>query len=298
MNTYLIIDVSYLMHRAFHAMGDLSFEGVGTGALFGFFREIEDLRDTLGDDYIAFACDHGHAYRTELYPGYKLKRYDDKTPEELEARQELRKQINALRDKWLPMAGYRNVYKQPGVEADDLIARAVEKIPNDAEAVIVSSDTDLWQLIRHNVWCYSPSSKKATTLASFTRDWGVPPAMWPHVKALAGCKTDEIEGIPGVGEKTAAAWYSNTLKACDGQPRRKFRKGVLVEEKPCPCKRCKISQGLSIHNLNIKLTRIPCPGVEPVIWREDEVTAERWNAVAERLGFRTLMKVGAKVTRG
>lgn len=292
MKTYLILDVSYLMHRAFHAMGDLSFEGAGTGALFGFFREIEDLRDTLGDDYIAFACDHGHAYRTELYPGYKLRRYDDKTPEELEARQELRRQINALRDKWLPMVGYRNVYKQPGVEADDLIARAVEKIPNDAEAIIVSSDTDLWQLIRHNVWCYSPSSKKATTLTSFTRDWGVPPAMWPHVKALAGCKTDEIEGIRGVGEGVASKWFAGKIKICDGKQKKKA--GVLVD---CTCRYCTISKNLDVHNRNLPLTRIPCPGVEPVLWREDEVTAERWNAVTERLGFRTLMKVGAKVIR-
>lgn len=279
---FMVIDVSYLMHRAFHVMGDLAHGGEMTGALFGFFRDIQDLQDLLAVDRIAFACDYGHTYRSELLPSYKEKRHTkERSEEEQEARKELQRQISALRDKWLPMCGYRNVFKQPGVEADDLVAMAVKALPADSEAVIVSADSDLWQLVREGVWCYNPTTRKATTHTSFQRDWGIPPALWPNVKALAGDTSDEIPGIPGIGLKSAAAWYARKLKACAGKPKK--------DGSPCKCKRCLIERNLTIHNDNVKLTRIPCPGVDPVHWREDEWTDAKWLVVAERLGFASLV---------
>lgn len=294
MALWLLIDVSYICHRAFHAMGELSHEGVKTGVLYGFFREVADTADLVGADHLAFCCDVGHVYRSGIYPAYKeARRTKVLTDEEKEARNERNRQITLLRLKYLPQCGYRNIFAQDGYEADDMIAAACAALPEGDEACIVSADQDLWQLLSARVWVWNPASKTALTYEGFKRAWGIDPALWPHVKAWAGCTSDGIEGLPGIGDKTAALYLAGKLRCRKGGGI--YKRGVRVAD--CTCRACAIAGGLAIHNRNIMLTRLPAPGTERPVWREDEVTPARRDAVFEKLGFKSLLSPRAAGVR-
>ncbi len=271
--TILLLDTNYLAHRAFYSTGHLSHDGEGTGILYGILQTVDQLQDRFATDKVVFAFDKGYVGRTEIFPEYKANRYKkDKTEEELEQIKEFRKQLSQIRDKWLPMLGYRNVFWQHGYEADDVIASLSSMFPfwdsdEACDAIIVSSDKDLWQLLNDYVVSYNPQTQIVTTAGSFSKEWGVSPLMWPHVKAIAGDPSDGIPGVKGVGLKTAAKYYSGGLK-----------EDSAVYERI-------IGEGVEIHNRNIKLIRLPFPGTEKFVLREDRVTARRREKVFRKLGF-------------
>lgn len=260
----LLLDCNFLCYRAFHSMGDLKHGDVPTGVLFGFFRELITLHHRFNTDRFVFCFDRGHGKRSALCSDYKAKRtHGDDT-----ARAQLSEQVRKLR-KYLYQIGYRNILSQPGYEADDMIACAADKVPDDTEAVIVSADKDLWQLIRHNISCYNPITKRTVTDSSFVRDWGISPAQWPHVKAIAGCSSDNIQGVRGVGEKTAAKWVK-------GQ----YRDGHKINQL--------INNSLDCITRNLKLVVLPFPGAESRAIVPDKVDGRAWKEVMVKLGMESL----------
>src|SRR5688572_2764510 len=103
MKFWLIVDVSYLMHRAFHTTRDLSYRGKPTGAIYGFLKSITALKDEFNTDNIAFCFEHPHLFRRDIYPDYKKHRHTrQRTPEEQKARGILQTQIEELRTEYLP----------------------------------------------------------------------------------------------------------------------------------------------------------------------------------------------------
>lgn len=265
---YLLLDVSDLAYRNFHAIGELSHDGVATQVPFGVFRDILDLQDLFGTVRIAFCFDGGHDGRTNLYPRYK-RRDIDMTEEERDARRSLRQQIYRLRTKYLPVVGFRNIFWQEGYEADDLIAWIVENIKGH-DYIIVSRDQDLYQLLSPTVSIWNVHAKKAVTEQSFREDFGIGPAQWPDVKAMAGCGSDNVEGIHGVGEKTAAKFLSGRLK----DSTQAYAKIVANND---------------IWRRNLQLVSLPFPGVNPVELRDDEVTTGSWRRVMKELGMSSLI---------
>jgi DNA polymerase I len=210
LKTVLIIDVSYLCHRAFHAMGGLAFRGRSTGALFGFFRDLLQLRKQFHPDCIAFCFDGGHKRRRAIFPDYKLR--PKSTPEEDAARKILRGQMRLLRKDYLPMMGFQNIFWAKGFEADDLIASLCKRTLRDKDrGIIVGADHDLYQLLDDDVDIFDPRKKKIYTVKDFTQEFGIPPRHWAAVKAIAGCRSDAVPGIPGVGEKTALKYILGDL---------------------------------------------------------------------------------------
>ncbi len=264
----LIVDVSALAYRALHTTGDLSHEGVATGVTFGVFREVMGLMEDFGTSRVAWCFDGGCGKRRELSPTYKAARRDrELTEEEAEARRACREQIDAMQKDYLPAAGFRNLFRRSGYEADDVIASVSLSLPETDRAVIVSGDHDLFQLLRCNVSQWLPVRKRMVTAASFEAEWGVPPGAWPKVLAIAGCDGDGVEGIRGVGEKTAVKWLRGTLK-------------------PGSVKWEAIRAGMSRAKENDRLVRLPFPGVG----RFELAEGERidWGPVLRRLGMGTL----------
>src|SRR5690606_4825406 len=158
MSTTLLIDVSSLAHRALHTTGGLSFEGMPTGVLFGVLRDIESFVDLFVADRCVFAFDSGGGgHRQRLYPDYKSsRRSKELTEDEKRILADYRAQIVRLEREILPDMGFRNIYKERGFEADDVIAHCAERIPSEDDAIIITSDNDLWQCLRGNVSWYSP----------------------------------------------------------------------------------------------------------------------------------------------
>jgi DNA polymerase-1 len=272
-NTWLLLDVSNMAYRAFYTTGDLSHEGAKTGVAFGVLRDVLNLQDLHQPKETIFCFDVGRSKRREIDPRYKRRKRPGNAFEE-EARsnrRKVRRQVDKLRTKILPAIGFRNLFWQEGYEADDVIASVCGSLPDDARAVIVSTDEDLFQLLREDwVAIWNPTTKRAVTAESFRREWDVEPEQWADVKALAGCKGDNVIGIDGVGNKTAARYLSGTLKPSTKAWMRIERKGL-------------------VWNDNLPLTQLPLLGVRRFELRKDRVTPGRWNRVLEKLGIKSLM---------
>jgi len=267
MTTWLLVDVSCLAYRSLHTTGMLSHGGRRTGVLYGIFRDILTLREEFSTDRMAFCFDRGRPKRLELYPDYKAKRRGG-DPGAAEARQELRGQLRDLHDRLLPEIGFRNVFSQPGYEADDLLASLVLNLPVGHDAILISADQDLYQLLGPRVSCWSPMRKQTLTLEGFRNRYGIEPALWSTVKALAGCSSDNIQGVRGVGEKTAIAYVQGKLKP-----------GRLFDA---------IVTSIGSWEKNLQLVELPFAGTNPLELQDDRVNRKSWTKVMKELGIRSL----------
>lgn len=264
----IVFDVSNLAYRAFHVLKDLSHEGVLTGVTFGILRDIIDIGTLFNTRRFAFAFDEGKPKRKAIYPEYKAQRArkENDDPEVRKARALVREQIDEFRYSVLPALGYNNAFAECGYEADDIIAGVRDATSDDV--IIVGTDQDLYQLINTKTLIWNPVSKKAITKKTFEEKYCITPTMWASVKALTGCKSDNIAGIPGVGEKTAVKYLTGSLN-----------KGRAFDA---------IVEHTDLWQSNETLTRLPYPGMSPISLQSDEVTPRRWAAVLSALGIHVL----------
>ncbi len=268
----LAIDVSNLAHRAFHSIGSLSYDGESTEVLYGVLRTVLELKEMHNISHIAWCFDGGYDKRLEIYSRYKESRAKNRKEmddEEKTARRSLRRQIYRLRTELLYEAGFRNILWQEGYEADDLIASVCFNVKKGG-IVIVSSDSDLLQLLSPWVIVWNPLKKKPVTAESFVKQWGIGPFQWADVKAIAGCRTDDVPGVAGVAEKTAVKFLTGTLK----ETTKAFQNIVKSSD---------------LWKRNIQLTRLPFSDVDKFELKDDEVTKGSWNKMAEGLGMKSLI---------
>ncbi len=172
--------------------------GANVSAAFGFFRFLFALFDQRNPGAFAAVFDpKGKTFRHEMYPDYKATR--QKTPEELHAQVPLVEEI--LRALGVP------VLRTEGFEADDLIAAlATRSRAEGRECWIVSGDKDLLQLVGGSVKALRPDSSFAYNPygpEEVKAEWGVEPAQILDYLSLIGDASDNVPGVPGVGDKTA-----------------------------------------------------------------------------------------------
>ena len=196
--TVYLVDASTFIHRSFHAIRHLATrDGRPTNAVFGFVATLNKLLREKQPEMLAVVYDaKGPSFRLDMYKDYKANR--PPMPEELIAQQEpIRKIVAAM---GLPGL------EQTGLEADDIVAALTEKArKNGYRVVIVSNDKDYYQLLDEKVSMYDPNPKKesAMDLAALDEKFGLKPAQFLDAQGLMGDSTDNIPGVPGVGEKTA-----------------------------------------------------------------------------------------------
>jgi len=268
MKTWLLIDCNYVCWRAGYAMGSLSYDGFETGIAYGFLREVVALTDRFLTPHVLFAFDSRKSKRRKLFPGYKRSRKQG-TPEQQEIRRSVFKQIDVLRSRHLPYLGFKNIFQQKGYEADDVIASLCQSLPDKDKKIIVSSDEDLFQLLSKRVAIWNPGKAKLETCKTFMAFRGIKPKQWALVKAIAGCNSDDIPGIVGVGETSAI----------------KYIRGELD---PNSCYYRRIAYGPQHTKLFLQLTTLPLEGTRTFKIRPDEVTHKRWNKHVHKLGMTTL----------
>ena len=209
------IDCNNLAHRAYHTTGDLSHGGNPTGVIFGFFNQVFNFVRKHPGCELVFCWDSQKSLRKEFYPDYKKRRVPI-TPQEIETRAELYAQLDTLRAEVLPALGWGScVWHREGYEADDLIAWGVYAAW-DRHVYMVTGDQDLYQALEDGgttaAVIYSPSSHDIYSERDFRAEYKVTPEQWPMVKAIAGCSSDNVEGVKGVGESTAIKYINGTLK--------------------------------------------------------------------------------------
>ena len=195
----IAIDGNSLMHRAYYALPAMtSREGTPTGAIFGFLSMLLKLVETK-PEYLVVAFDlHGPTFRHKQYEEYKAGRRE--TPEDLRPQfpllQELLRQMGI------------NVCTAEGFEADDILGTFARMAEADgAEALLVTGDRDALQLISDTTHVLLTKKGISETIEmdieALREAYGLSPDRMRDLKGLMGDGSDNIPGIPGVGEKTA-----------------------------------------------------------------------------------------------
>ncbi|HDL41772.1 MAG TPA: DNA polymerase I, partial [Actinobacteria bacterium] len=202
-----LLDGHSLAYRAFYALPDTLATPAGqvTNAVFGFTSMLIKLIDEERPDAICVAWDvRGGSFRNDQYPEYKAQR---QSPPDL-----FREQLPLI-EEVLDSLGISQV-KAPGFEADDVLATLAVRAKDEGwEAVVVTGDRDAFQLpgdgIRVMYTLRGVSDTADATAAWIEERYGVTPGQYLDYAALRGDKSDNLPGVPGVGEKTAARLISS-----------------------------------------------------------------------------------------
>jgi DNA polymerase-1 len=205
--TLMLLDGNSLAFRAFYALPAENFKtqgGLTTNAVYGFTAMLINLLRDEKPSHVAAAFDVSRkTFRKEKYPEYKEGRAA--TPDEFRGQIDITKEV-------LGALGIA-VLAEEGFEADDLIATlATQAQAEDFRVLVVTGDRDSLQLVSDDVTVLYPK-KGVSDLHRFTPDavvekYGLTPTQYPDFAALRGDPSDNLPGIPGVGEKTAAKWIN------------------------------------------------------------------------------------------
>ena len=204
MKKVLLVDGHSIANRAFYGVPMLSnSQGIYTNAVYGFINILLKTIETEQPTHLAVAFDQkAPTFRHELYQEYKGTRKG--MPDELHA------QIPLIQE-FLKLAGIQIIVKD-GIEADDILGTIGKREARQGASVaILSGDRDLLQLAEQNLRILIPKTKKGVTETEIYTDqtvfetYGVTPEEFIQVKALMGDSSDNIPGVPSIGEKTAVS---------------------------------------------------------------------------------------------
>src|SRR5437660_1912949 len=202
-----LIDGNSLAYRAFFALPEsiATSTGVPTNAIFGFASMLVKILTDYGPKATVVVWDAGYTGRKEIYADYKAQRAT---------------RPDLLKEQWPALAplveafGYRNLSVQ-GYEADDVIASIVERARSAGvggepiQVMVVTGDRDAYQLVDDGVVKIMTTSRGITDTRVYDREgvierYGIPPELIPDFIGLKGDTSDNIPGVPGIGDKTAA----------------------------------------------------------------------------------------------
>lgn len=285
----MLIDGHSLAFRAFYALPVDSFQtqtGQHTNAIHGFIAMLINLLANEQPDALAVAFDISrHSFRTDEYPEYKATRSE--TPPEFKG------QVPLLQEA-LHAMGITTIEKEQ-YEADDILATLATR---GAEAgyrvLVVSGDRDTIQLVDDRVTLLYPSKQGVTELTRYDIDkvverYGVRPEQYPDIAALVGETSDNLPGVPRVGEKTAAKWV-NQFGSLDELLRRQDEIGGKVGES--------LREHAHLVERNRRLNRLVRDvdlDITPDDLKRAEIDMDRVFPVFQKLEFRTLLQRVAKL---
>lgn len=206
--TLLVVDGHSLAFRAFYALPVDNFttkDGQHTNGIYGFLSMFVNLLKAEKPTHVAVAFDTSRvSFRTREYPEYKATRSE--TPPEFSG------QIPLLQECLRAMQ--ITVLTKEDIEADDILATlATEGAGAGFDVLVCSGDRDTIQLVTDDVTLLYPSVQGVSQLKRYTPEsvrerYGVPPEQYPEIAALVGETSDNLPGVPKVGEKTAVKWLT------------------------------------------------------------------------------------------
>jgi DNA polymerase I len=285
-----LIDGYALIYRAFFAMISRPLRtshGENTSAAWGVANFLQRLMAAHHPEYIGWVHDSGLSFRHERYPAYKA------------TRQKLDEELQADFDRGMERIGelldaYRvRVLSLPGYEADDVIGTlAGQAVARGINVVVVSGDKDFQQLVRPGIWLLNPGRGGP---ASVEEHWvsvengserlGVPPELVTDYLALVGDSSDNVPGVPGIGDKTARELVTEfghldaILDHAESIAKKRPREALLAHGD-----RAVLSKELVTIRLDLPLTL----DLEPLHAREPDVA--RLRALLVELEFHTLAR--------
>ena len=198
----VLIDGHSILNRAFFGVPDLTnAEGFHTNAIYGFLNIMFRILEEEKPQYLAVAFDvHAPTFRHEMYPEYKGTRKP--------MAEELREQVPVMKE--MLKAMNIAVVEQAGLEADDILGTLAKKAEAEGmDVALVSGDRDLLQIASDHIMIRIPKTKRGGTeienyyAADVEKTYQLSPARFIELKALMGDSSDNVPGVPKVGEKTA-----------------------------------------------------------------------------------------------
>ena len=232
-DTLFLVDGSSYIYRAYYAIRNLSSPtGHPTNAIYGFTHMLLKLLRDYKPRYLAVVFDVGRTtFRTKLYPDYKANRAE--TPDDLKV------QMAPIRD--VTRAFNIPVLELAGFEADDIIGYLADHFSaNGGKVMVVTGDKDLMQIVTDRVTLLDTMKDKVSGVTDVIERFGVQPEKVADILGLAGDTSDNIPGVPGIGEKTAIKLIAefgsldNLLERCgevkgkNGEKLREFRDQALL----------------------------------------------------------------------
>ena len=206
--TLLVVDGHSLAYRAFYALPVDNFstkDGQHTNGIYGFLSMFVNLVKAERPTHLAVAFDTSRqSFRTRVYEEYKANRSESPA--------EFKGQIPLLQD-CLAAMGVPVLTKED-FEADDILATlATQGVESGYQVLVCSGDRDTIQLVTDDVTLLYPSVQGVSQLKRYTPDavvekYGLPPVNYPDIAALVGETSDNLPGVPKVGEKTAVKWIT------------------------------------------------------------------------------------------
>ena len=192
----ILVDGSSYLYRAFHALPPLTnSKGLPTGAVKGVINMMRRLQKDYPDSTTAVIFDaKGKTFRDEIYSDYKANR--PPMPDEL--RSQIQPIYEVIRAMGMPLISIE------GVEADDVIGTyAVQATERKQPVVVSTGDKDIAQLVNEHISLVNTMTDTELDREGVIAKFGIPPELIIDFLALLGDKSDNIPGVPGVGEKTA-----------------------------------------------------------------------------------------------
>ena len=276
-STLYLVDGSSYIYRAYYAIRHLSGpDGHPTNAIYGFIQMLLRLLKEHDPRHVAVVFDAGRTtFRTDLYPEYKANR--TAMPDDL------RLQVGPIRE--VVRAFNIPSLELPGYEADDIIGTLAGRFSrNGGRVVVVTGDKDLMQVVTGQVTLLDTMKGKVSGIPDVIERFGVPPERVTDILGLAGDSSDNIPGVPGIGEKTAIKLIQDfgtldvllertgEVKGKNGEKLREYRDQALL------------SRRLATIDCSVPLEF----DLEALAAREPDRAA--LNTLFKRYGFTTLIK--------
>jgi 5'-3' exonuclease len=268
----LVIDGRYLAYRTqYSRQGYLQFNNVKTGMFYGFLNTLQSVANKYLATNTVIAWDitpTEQGIRRGQFQGYKVRKIiKEMTPEEQKTKAEFENSYKQLMVdmQYLGFADYHLI----GYEADDIIALFVKQFSN-GQNIIVTKDEDMYQLINQNTWVYDPDKKIKKNIDWFRKTYGIEPLLWADYKAIAGCQSDTVPGIAGMGEKY-------TLQYLKGEANER-----IIE---------KVKDNIEQFNLCYELVKLPHPSLKnhKLPYKMTKLDEKRFFTFCQRYEFRSFL---------
>lgn len=269
----LLIDTSSILHTVKHGNKKIRKKDQSSYIMMGFLLKLQSMVKKTRADVVAFATDSHPAdsIRKKIYPPYKEKRGSNKTDEQKALDAIAYPQFKTVEERILPDMGYMNVLRTDRLEADDIIG-SICKSYNNCEIIIVTTDHDMYQCLTDTTCILNPKTMQYFSKKDFVKKYEICPDMWKRVKAIAGCISDEVSGVPGVAEKTVLKFLTGNLPT-----HYKTYQAIHSEE------------GKKIINRNKSLVILPFRGTPKYKLVEDRISKIRLHNVAKDYGFMSIV---------
>jgi DNA polymerase-1 len=277
--TLYLIDGAGYYYRAYFGIRQYlsNSKGTPTNAIYGFALMLQKILKDKSPDYALMVFDSKEkTFRHEMYQLYKAHR--PKMPDDLSVQLPF---IDRL------VEGYNLAsVKEPGYEADDLIGTIAGRAAKDGyEVVIVTSDKDMMQLIEPGVRIYDSMKDKVIGPKEVEEKFGVSPDKVADVLGLMGDSSDNIPGVPGVGEKTAKALViehggmEEVLKAAEGMTKKKLKENLIEF-----ADQARLSKQLATIKLDSPVK------FDPTIWKVGAPDMEKLKTLYTELEFSKMLE--------